>query len=170
MLKEKWMSLLFHIQNKHCWTGYTIYHKCDHPQLSPEERATKAWLSPKSDAFVALQKIVLNTRLLKDLEHLTKFSHTGILEVYHSVMNKWVPKSTHFSFDGMVSRCKLAAIDFNSGQHLQQAKTKKEKAKREDMWGVVRGLVSDWPLVQAGRRIFRNMFVSKETAATGRIR
>lgn len=63
----------FHIQNKHCWTGYTIYHKCDHPQLSTEKRATKAWLSPKSDAFVALQKIVLNTRLLKDLEHLTKF-------------------------------------------------------------------------------------------------
>lgn len=25
----------------------------------------------------------------------------------------------------MVSRCKLAAIDFNSGQHLQKAKTKK---------------------------------------------
>ena len=32
-------------------------------------------------------------------------------------------KSTHFSYKGMVARCKLAAIDFNQGQKLEQAKT-----------------------------------------------
>ena len=42
-----------------------------------------------------------------------------MLEVYHSLLNKWTHKSTHFSYKGIVSRCKLAAIDFqprkNSG-------------------------------------------------------
>ena len=55
---------------------------------------------------------------------LTKFSHTGSLEVYHSVLNKWAPESTHFFYKGMVARCKLAAIDFNQGEALEQAKTK----------------------------------------------
>jgi len=58
---------------------------------------------------------------LKDLAHLNKFSHTDILEVYHFVLNKWSPKSTHFPYKGMVARCKLAVMDFNQGQYLQQA-------------------------------------------------
>jgi len=100
-----------------------VYLECSHADLSPEAERTKAWLSPQSDSFLALQAIVLDKTILKDLVHLTKFSHTGILEVYHSVINKWAPKSTHFSYKGMVARCKLAAMDFNQGQGLQQAKT-----------------------------------------------
>ena len=57
------------------------------------------------------------------MAHLTKFSHTGVLEVYHSVLNKWAPQSTHFSYKRMIARCKLAAIGFNQGQKLGQAKT-----------------------------------------------
>ena len=124
VLKEKWTSIIFHIQNKHLWTGNTVYHKCCHPDLSTEEERSKAWLSPKSDAFQALQKIVFDKRMLNDMRHLTKFSHTGVLEVYHSVLNKWAPKSSHFSFKGMSARCKLAAIDFNQNSNLKQAKTK----------------------------------------------
>ena len=55
---------------------------------------------------------------------LTKFSHTGILEVNHSVLHKWTPKSTHLSYKGMVARCKLAAIDFNQWETPEQPKTK----------------------------------------------
>ena len=57
------------------------------------------------------------------MAHSTKFSHTGVWEVYHSVLNKLAPKSTHFSYKGMVQRCTLAAIDFNQDQKLEQAKT-----------------------------------------------
>ena len=46
-----------------------------------------------------------------------------MLEVYHSLLNN---KSTHFSYKGIVSRCKLAAIDFNQGKTLEQAKTMME--------------------------------------------
>ena len=54
----------------------------------------------------------------------TTFSLTGILETYHSVLNKWAPKSTHFFYKGMVARCKSAAIHFNQGETPDQAKTK----------------------------------------------
>ena len=49
-----------------------------------------------------------------------------MLEVCHSLLNKWTHKSTHFSYKGIVSRCKLAAIDFNQGKTLEQAKTMME--------------------------------------------
>ena len=117
LLKEKWISLLFCIQNKHCWTGHALY-QCCHADLSTEERS-KAWLSRESESFLALQIVVLDKTILKDMVQLTKFSHTRILEVYHSVSNKWAPKSTHFSYKGMVAWWKLAAIDFNQGETLE---------------------------------------------------
>ena len=46
-----------------------------------------------------------------------------MLEVYHSLYKKWIPKSTHFSFRGMVARSQLAAIDFNLGTDWKQAAT-----------------------------------------------
>ena len=46
-----------------------------------------------------------------------------MLEVYHSLHNKRIPKSTHFSFRGMVARSQLATIDFNLGTDLKQATT-----------------------------------------------
>ena len=42
--------------------------------------------------FLALEKIVKSQYLLGDLKHLTNFNHTGTLEVYHSVYNKYCPK------------------------------------------------------------------------------
>ena len=124
LLKEKWISLLFHIQNKHYWTGHTFYHQCCHADLYTKEESSKVWLSTESESFLALQTIVLDKTILRDMVQLIKFSHTGILELYHSVLNKWAPKSTHFSYKGMVARCKLAAINFNQRETLDQAKTK----------------------------------------------
>ena len=82
LLREKWVSILFHIQNKHSWTGNMLFNKCCHPSI-PQHRE-KAWLNPSSEAFVALQNILLDKTLLSDLKHLTNFSHTGSLEIYHS--------------------------------------------------------------------------------------
>ena len=120
LLKEKWMSLIFHIQNKHEWTGYENFHQCAHPTSSDHEQ--RKWLDPTSDSFKALQEILFSSKLLSDLKHLTRFSHTGSLEVYHSLYNKWLPKSHHFSYEGMIARSQLAAVDFNLGCGLDQAK------------------------------------------------
>lgn len=67
---------------------------------------------------------VLDKKLLNDLPYLTEFSHTGNLEVYHALLNKYCPKNRHFSYTGMVCRCQLAALDHNAGASLQQAVTK----------------------------------------------
>ena len=120
LLREKWISVLFHIQDRHKWTGNSKFHRCEHAQIAGQ----KEWIDCSSDAFMALQLIVLDKTLLGDLKHLTKFSHTGNLEVYHSLYNKWLPKSTHFSYSAMIAKSQLAAIDFNRGSDLKQAKTK----------------------------------------------
>ena len=129
LLREKWTSILFHIQDKHQWTGYSKFHKCDHEPIVKSPNRKKQWIKPDSDAFKKLQEIVLSKRLLSDLKHLTNFSHTGTLEVYHSLYNKWLPKRKHFSFQGMVVRSQLAALDFNQGFNLNQAQTTKGERK-----------------------------------------
>ena len=112
LLREKWISVLFHIQNKHTWTGNKKFRKCEHSRLTKKQVKAKEWLSPKSDAFEALQNIVLEKKTLDDLPYLAKFCHTGVLEVYHFLYNKWAPKRQHFSYAGMLTRSQLAIMDF----------------------------------------------------------
>ena len=125
LLKEKWTSVIFHVQNKHEWNSNEKFKSCAHLPYTEQQQQKKEWLKPTSESFKALQEIVFNKSTLADMKHLTKFSHTGSLEVYHSLYNKWMPKSTHFSYSGMVARSKLAAIDFNLSCSLLQAKTRK---------------------------------------------
>ena len=75
--------------------------------------------SPKSEAFEVLQSIVLDPKVLNDLGFLTKFCCTVVLEVYHSLYNKWAPKRQHFSYAGMLARSQLAIMDFNQGSNLK---------------------------------------------------
>ena len=58
---------------------------------------------------------------------MTRFSHAGNLEVYNPLSNNWVPKSTHFSYEGIIVRSQLAALDFNLGSELKQKTTKMGK-------------------------------------------
>ena len=46
------------------------------------------------------------------------------MEIYNALCNKWVPKSQHFSYLRMVTRSKLAIMDFNKGSELEHATTK----------------------------------------------
>ena len=101
------------------FTGNSLYHQCSHSELSNLDECCKEWHSPKPQAFEALQSIVFDKTILKDMVHLTQFSHIGVLEVYHSQFNKWAPKSTHFSYKNMVARSQLTAIDFNQSQNLE---------------------------------------------------
>ena len=94
-----------------------------HPPLTKKQVKAKEWISPNSEAFEALQKIVLSKNILNDFTHLTKFCHTGVLEAYHSWYNKWAPKRQHFSYTGMIIRSQLAVMDLNVGRKLEQATT-----------------------------------------------
>ena len=124
LLKEKWTSLLHHIKNKHSWDSNKKFHRCLHEPLTNDQQRTKKWLVEGSPAYKTLQDIILDKKLISDLQYLVKFAHTGGLEVYHALLGKYCPKSRHFSYRGMLCRCQLAALDHNAGAQLPQAKTK----------------------------------------------
>lgn len=127
LLEEKWLSILNHICNKHSWRRRRgqLYHRCSHAPLSQAQKRTTAWLKPESSAFVALEGIVTDSKILSGLAKLTDFCHTGNLEVYHSMMLKYLPKREHFSYKGMVARTQLAAIDNNENAGRGQAVIRK---------------------------------------------
>ena len=37
VLRERWMSLMFHISNKHRWVGYKHFKRCEHKKLTKSE-------------------------------------------------------------------------------------------------------------------------------------
>ncbi|KAK7127270.1 hypothetical protein R3I94_018457 [Phoxinus phoxinus] len=66
-----------------------------------------------SMAFQDLSSLVLDKRLLRDMEKMALFKHTGPLEVFHSALLKYLPKRQAFSFQGMKERCHLAFLEHN---------------------------------------------------------
>ena len=120
ILREKWMSVIHHVTNRHEWPGNRHFYKCQHERLSNEEQRKKKWLKPGSAPHTALVNIVKDKRLLKDLEHLVQFVHTTALEVYHSLYLKYLPKLTHFSHDVMKVGTMLAALDHNCNVNRPQ--------------------------------------------------
>ena len=161
ILREKWTSVLFHIQNKHEWTGCSKFQACVHPAISKQEAKSKEWIKPESDAFKALQTVVLNKSLLSDLKYLTEFSHTGNLEVYHSLYNKWIPKSQHFSHLGMITRSQLAVLDFNQGSNLQHAKTKNGEKRYNVSFSKITKTWSAKPIKEAKQKEYLKDMINR---------
>jgi hypothetical protein len=108
LLKEKWSSCLHHIVNRHHWDGDRMS-QCEHETVNDKT----AWLTVDSCAFIALESVVCDKRVIKDIEKLTDFCHTGRLEVYHSTLLKYATKRQHFQYGGMQTRLQLAALDHN---------------------------------------------------------
>ena len=86
-------------------------------------------VGPGSLPFLTLEKIVKSQYFPGDVKHLTNFNHTGTLEVYHSVYNKYCPKWLLFSYPGMITKAELAVLDFNADVGLQLAKTNKDELR-----------------------------------------
>ena len=99
---EKWRSVLHHITGKHKWTGNTKFHQCSHPPLTEEEQNDTKWLKQTSPAFKAVSEVVNNKNLLRGLRQLTRFCHTGDLEVFHNMLLKYCPKRQHFHYEGTI--------------------------------------------------------------------
>ena len=75
IIVEKWVSLVHHIANKHAWVDAKHFMACEHECLTEDE--SRQWLSPGSEQHQALTKIVTDKTVLRDIEKLTDFSHTG---------------------------------------------------------------------------------------------
>ena len=136
-LKEKWISILYHISDRHTWKGGKTFKKCQHKKLTKAQRSRKPFLKRSSNAYKALESVVMDKSLLNALPHLTKFNHTGTLEVYHSLYNKFSPKRLHFGLEGMIARAELAVLDFNCGVGIDQAKTKSGKLRFKQQYSKV---------------------------------
>ncbi|XP_057295234.1 uncharacterized protein LOC130623738 [Hydractinia symbiolongicarpus] len=85
--------------------------------------------SEENSTYIALEKIVNEKQLLNDLKYVADFKHTGQLEVYHSLLNKYCPKRLAFSYAGMAARTQLAVLDHNSAVKRQQATTSDGRLK-----------------------------------------
>ena len=131
--KQKRLSILHHITDVHSWTTANLFLECDHPHRSSDDRASKLWLTSGSPAYAALQSVILDTGLLKDIAKLSDFCHTGVVEVYHSVLTKYCPKRQHFGYRGMVARTQLAALDHNHNTGRNQATTATGEEKRHKL-------------------------------------
>jgi hypothetical protein len=77
-LLRRWTSLQHHITGVHRWEENGTEYRCFHQDLSAEEQRTKRWLKGNSPAFKALQAMIMDTRLIKDLQQMTLFKHTGM--------------------------------------------------------------------------------------------
>ena len=115
LLEENWLSMLKHITNKHTWrrTRGQLFHRCSHPPSFP--------CSSKGPSMAETWQLSIcrSGGYCHPSKHLSRFGQTHRflshweLEVYHSMMFKYVPKREHFSYNGMIARTQLAAIDDN---------------------------------------------------------
>ena len=118
-LKEKWLSILFHICGAHKFQNNKKFKRCSHGSVERE------WLEADSSSFKALKKIISLTRFTNDLKYFVDFSHTGNLEVFHSVLLKYCPKRIQFGRHGMICCTQLAVLHFNDAIQCEQGTTKK---------------------------------------------
>ena len=109
LIREKWLSMLNHIRGIHFWEDNKLVHKCEHGQLDQKLK----WLKTDSPSFLALKSVAENKNILADIKYLSKFCHTGSLEVFHSVLNKYCPKRLHFTLEGTIARTRSAVLDYN---------------------------------------------------------
>ena len=118
-LEESWCSIVNHVANQHTFDGDLVT-RCAHGVLSNEQQRKKKWLKRDSKAHNAVKEVVLDKRLRKDIRQLSEFCHTGNLEVYHSLLTKYIPKRQEFDFDQMNCRTAIAVIDHNMSQNRPQ--------------------------------------------------
>ena len=110
LLREMWLSLLYHICGEHEWSSCTKFHRCAHYVRDDEEEKLIPYLENTSDTFAVLKNVVAEKALLKALSQLAHFCHTGELEVFHSMILRYVPKRRHFSYSAMKARTMLAVL------------------------------------------------------------
>ncbi|XP_039675650.1 uncharacterized protein LOC120570981 isoform X8 [Perca fluviatilis] len=98
----KWMSIVNHIQNVHLHEN-PLFPKCQHPDRV--SRDPSKWFQPGSMALYKVEKILVNKRVVKDVEKLSHHYQTSSLEAFHSLILRFTPKNVVFPFMGMLCRC-----------------------------------------------------------------
>ena len=58
-----------------------------------------------TQTYDTLQSILTNSNILKDIKKLSSDAQKSCIEGFHSLLNHWHPKMTHFSWLG--TKCRL---------------------------------------------------------------
>ena len=119
-LVERFLSIIHHSVNRHVFTHNKFYKACEHAPLTAADKQKKEWLIMGSLAHEKLIKIVTQPMLVADLEKLTNQVNTTLLEVFHSVKVRYLPKSIFFQMEKMIAGTQLAALDHNHSINREQ--------------------------------------------------
>ncbi|XP_071138462.1 uncharacterized protein [Mytilus edulis] len=112
----KWLSIMNHMCNK--LEGHSsIYPKCDQGELSQDCQ----WLEKGSVPYKRMKAVVESKYLLTDVPKLSPVYQTYALEVFHSVVNNFAPKRTHFFYSSMLARLCVAALHYNENCNRDRA-------------------------------------------------
>ncbi|XP_054650468.1 uncharacterized protein LOC129191284 [Dunckerocampus dactyliophorus] len=121
----KWKSIINHIQDVHSHDD-PLYPKCLHAdQLSTD---SSKWFQPCTLPLHKVEKLLVNKRILRDVEKLSEHHQTSSLESFYRVILHFAPKNVVFSYIGMLCRLYLAAMHFTENAQLERSKTLEGKA------------------------------------------
>ncbi|XP_055062144.2 uncharacterized protein [Misgurnus anguillicaudatus] len=120
----KWTSIINHIQDIHTHSD-PAFPRCKHAQRLSKDR--RKWFQPGSRALNRLQNVLINKRVLSDVEKLSPHYQTSTVESFHKVILHFAPKNVVFPFIGMLCRLYLAAMHFNENAVRPQLRTSKGK-------------------------------------------
>ena len=140
LLLEIYHSCLYHVLNIHSWgnryrapilktfrdmRGTKPYpkesmlekknQKCLHERLTRGVHRKGKWFAIKDPDFLALFKIVTDTRLSNDMKHCNQFLHTGALESFHSSKLKYLPKMNSYKMNTHIVMTLFTALEHNYG-------------------------------------------------------
>ncbi|KAM9836746.1 uncharacterized protein ACBR49_019177 [Aulostomus maculatus] len=115
----KWKSLINHVQNIHTHDD-PLFPKCAHPDKVSIDHSK--WLLPGSLALYKVERVLLNHKVLRDVEKLSHDHQTSCLEAFRRIIRRFTPKNIVFPFVETLCRLYLAAMYFNENGRDQRGK------------------------------------------------
>ena len=84
------------------------------------QELSKSVGKPSSVPHTLLKGVFENDHMRRDVPKLSPVHQAYCLEVFHSIVNQFAPKSTHFFYAAMLARLSIAAIHYNRNCGRQQ--------------------------------------------------
>ncbi|CAC5417815.1 unnamed protein product [Mytilus coruscus] len=105
---------------------FDVWHVAKGISKKLEAAAKKSGSEPvhRSVPYKRLKDIVESRYLLVDVPKLSPVYQTYSCEVFHSLLNHFCPKSTHFFYPTKISRLSIAALHYDESSGRQQATSK----------------------------------------------
>lgn len=115
--------MLHHVTGQHEWKKRVGYgrcvmtlnriDKCLHAPMTKDKQNEVAWLTRGSPAYLYLQEMVFDKRMIKSLRRCCDFLHTSEVESFHSALLRFLPKPKKLDKEAFDARTQMAIMHFN---------------------------------------------------------